>query len=110
MLSDPRDTQDPGSSTLVAILIEITLYFPSFTSIKDKRNLLRSLMEATFSRYRAAVSEIAHQESLERATLGAALVSGSPYEIRIRADRLIRDLKQDFRFQILSLRRTEIQP
>lgn len=109
MLSDPGGSQDPGSSSLVAVLLEISLYLPGFHSLKEKRRVLRSLLEGTFPRFGAAGSEIAHQDHHERATLGAALVSGSPYELRHRADQFVEALKQDFRFQILSLKRTEVR-
>jgi len=110
MLPDDRDQEDAGSSSLIAILFEISLYFPGCHSLKEKRQRLRSIMESIFPRFGACVSEIAHQDHHQQITLGAAMVSGSPYDIRLRAQGLIRTLRNDGRFEILSVKQKEVKP
>jgi uncharacterized protein len=57
-------------------LIEIHLHFPENGSLKGKRKELVSLKAQLQRRFGAAVSETAHQDLWQRATLTAALVGG----------------------------------
>jgi uncharacterized protein YlxP (DUF503 family) len=45
-------------------------------SLKEKRSVVRPIMEGAHRRFAVAVSEVAHQDSLRQATVGMAVVSG----------------------------------
>ena len=45
-------------------------------SLKEKRSVIRPIMEGAHRRFSVAVSEVAHQDSLRQATIGMACVSG----------------------------------
>jgi uncharacterized protein YlxP (DUF503 family) len=57
-------------------LLEIHLHFPENGSLKGKRKELTSLKAQLQRRFGAAVSETAHHDLWQRATLSAALVGG----------------------------------
>lgn len=45
-------------------------------SLKEKRAVVRPILEGVQRRFAVAASEVAHQDSLREATLGMAVVSG----------------------------------
>ena len=59
--------------TLSAKLI---FYIPQSTSLKDKRQVRRSLVEKTRHKFNVAVAEIDTQDVLQTLTIGIAVVSG----------------------------------
>lgn len=73
----------------VAVLV-IDLYFPDAESLKAKRQQLSSIKAQLHGRLGAAVSETDHQDLWQRATLTAALTSGSLRQLGSAADELER--------------------
>jgi uncharacterized protein YlxP (DUF503 family) len=57
-------------------LLEIHLHFPDNGSLKGKRKEIAALKAQLQRRFGAAVSETAHHDLWQRATLSAALVGG----------------------------------
>lgn len=51
------------------------LHLPEARSLKDKRQIIRSLMDTVHARMRAAAAEVEHQDLHQRASLGFAVVS-----------------------------------
>ncbi|MDA8046001.1 MAG: DUF503 domain-containing protein [Actinomycetota bacterium] len=47
-------------------------------SLKEKRSVVRPILDGAHRRFGVAVAEVGHQDSLREATLGMATVSGSP--------------------------------
>ena len=43
-------------------------------SLKDKRQVIRSLKERLFNKFRVSVAEVDHQDEWQQATLGIAVV------------------------------------
>ena len=62
-------------------IVRIELHIPGATSLKGKRSVVRSLKELIRQRVRAAVAEVDHQDLWQRATLGAAVVSGEGRQV-----------------------------
>jgi len=62
-------------------IVRIELHLPASRSLKDKRSVLRALKDRIRSRVRASVAEVEHQDLWQRATLGAAVVSGDHGEV-----------------------------
>ncbi len=65
-----------------AALLLIHLHFPDAGSLKSKRKELQSVKAQLHGRLGAAVSEVDHQDLWQRATLAAALTSGSMRTLR----------------------------
>jgi hypothetical protein len=83
------------SGGFVAVLV-IDLHFPDAGSLKAKRKDLSSVKAQLHTRLGAAVSEIGHQDSWQRATLAAALTGGSLSVLSRHADRVERWLDARF--------------
>ena len=64
----------------VAVLV-IDLHFPDARSLKAKRKELSSIKAQLQTRMHVAVSETAHQDLWQRATLTAALTGGTLHQL-----------------------------
>jgi len=62
-------------------IVRIELHIPGASSLKGKRSVVRSLKERIRQRVHAAVAEVDHQDLWQRATLGAAVVSGEGRQV-----------------------------
>ena len=75
----------------VALLL-VDLHFPDAGSLKAKRKDVQSVKAQLHQRLGAAVAEVDHQDTWQRATLSVALTSGSARELDRAADRVERYL------------------
>lgn len=57
--------------------LTIDIHLPASHSLKDKRALLRPLVEGCRHRFSVAAAEVDHQDAWQRATVGVATVSGT---------------------------------
>jgi uncharacterized protein len=73
----------------VAVLV-IDLHFPDAGSLKAKRKELSSIKAQLQTRMHVAVSETAHQDLWQRATLTAALTAGTHQQLNSAADKVER--------------------
>ena len=62
-------------------IVRIELHLPAARSLKDKRQVVRSLKDRIRERVHAAVAEVDHQDLWQRAALGVAVVSGTSHHI-----------------------------
>lgn len=79
----------PADGGFVAVLV-IELHFPNAGSLKAKRKELSSIKAQLHGRLGAAVSETAHQDLWQRATLTASLTGGSLRKLSAAVDELER--------------------
>jgi uncharacterized protein YlxP (DUF503 family) len=78
-----------SSDGFVAVLV-IDLHFPDARSLKAKRKELSSIKAQLQTRMHVAVSETAHQDLWQRATLTAALTGSSLHQLDAAADEVER--------------------
>ncbi|MFN0089115.1 MAG: DUF503 domain-containing protein [Acidimicrobiales bacterium] len=57
--------------------LELDLRLTGCRSLKDKRAVLKAVLEGTRRRYGVAAAEVAHQDKWQRAVIGVAAVAGS---------------------------------
>lgn len=55
----------------------ITLFLPGAFSLKDKRQVVRSIIARVRNEFNVSIAEVADQENWQRAVLGVAAVSNS---------------------------------
>jgi hypothetical protein len=80
---------------------QVQLYLSQSQSLKDKRQVIKSLKERIHSRFNVALAEVEHQELWQRATLGLAAVSNEVAHAQKSLDEVIRFIEQDLRVQVL---------
>ena len=59
-------------------LLTLEIHIPDARSLKDKRQVLRSLKDRLRSRFNVAVAELDHQETWQRAQVGIVSLSNDP--------------------------------
>jgi hypothetical protein len=57
--------------------LTVELHLPAVHSLKEKRAVVRPILEGARRRFAVAAAEVDHQDRWQRATLGMATVSGS---------------------------------
>ena len=57
-------------------LLTLEIHIPDARSLKDKRQVLRSLKDRLRAHYNVAVAELAHQETWQRSRVGVVSISG----------------------------------
>ncbi|MEM7482433.1 MAG: DUF503 domain-containing protein [Acidobacteriota bacterium] len=58
------------------------LHLPAARSLKDKRRVIRSLVDRLFKRYRVSVAETGRQELHQSSELTVAVVASSPKDLQ----------------------------
>jgi uncharacterized protein len=59
-------------------LLTLEIHIPDARSLKDKRQVLRSLKDKLRAHFNVAVAELAHQETWQRSRVGVVSLSGDP--------------------------------
>jgi uncharacterized protein YlxP (DUF503 family) len=77
-------------------LMRVHLHFPEAGSLKGKRAELNRAKALLRERLGAAVSEVAYQDSWQRATLAVAVTAGSARGCEVAADTVVRALDGRF--------------
>ena len=63
-------------------LLTLEIYIPDARSLKDKRQVLRSLKERLRGHFNVAVAELDHQDLWQRAVVGVVTVSGDTLHLQ----------------------------
>ncbi len=71
---------------MVTISVLLTIDIPESHSLKEKRAVVRSLVERLRTRMRISAAEVGEQDSVGRAQMGFAVVSGDLATARSLAD------------------------
>ena len=73
---------------------KLTFYIPQSTSLKDKRQIRRSLIEKTRHKFNVAIAEIDTQDVHQTLTIGIAVVSGDGAHRENALDEMIRFIEE----------------
>jgi uncharacterized protein YlxP (DUF503 family) len=60
------------------LVFAVDLHLPACRSLKEKRAVLRPIVDGVRNRFGVSVAETNHQDQWQRAEVGVAVVSGSP--------------------------------
>jgi uncharacterized protein YlxP (DUF503 family) len=86
---------------VIVICGELQLYLAESRSLKDKRQVIKSLKERIRSRFNVAVAEVEYQDLWQRSTLGLAAISNEADHSSQLIDEVVRFIEQDLRVQVL---------
>jgi len=73
---------------------KLTFYIPQSASLKDKRQVCRSLVDKTRQRFNASIAEVGTQDVHQTLTLGVAVVSGELSHAQNMLDEVIRYMEE----------------
>ncbi len=57
-------------------ILQVVIHVPDSRSLKDKRRIVRGILDRVRERFHVAAAEVDDQDTWQRATLGFAAVSG----------------------------------
>jgi len=73
---------------------KLTFYIPHATSLKEKRQICRSLVDKTRRRFNASIAEVDTQDIHQTLTIGVAVVSGEATHAEQSLDTIIRFMEE----------------
>ncbi len=75
---------------MYTLTARFTFHIPYAVSLKDKRQVRRSLIDKARSKFNASVAEVDTQDVIKTLTIGAAVVSGDLTHAQNELDEIIR--------------------
>lgn len=75
---------------MTVLSVELTIRLPHAGSLKDKRQVAKSIIEKTRQRFPVSIAETDTQDAHKTLTLGMAVVSGSEGQARMILDEALR--------------------
>jgi len=90
---------------MVVGVIEVLLHLHGIASLKQKRSIVKSVVERLKSRFNASVSEIAHNDSKLSAVIGISVVSNDSRFVNEQLDKIITFMRNDGRFMVGQIER-----
>lgn len=86
-----------------AALLRFELFFPNCHSLKEKRALLRPLIEGLRRHHGASVAEAGFQDTWQRSTIGVAVVSSGAGVLDAQVDRIRRYVAHYLEFEVVEV-------
>jgi len=90
---------------MIVGIMTVQLYLYGITSLKDKRKIVKSLIERLKSRFNASIAEVDHNDSKASAVVGIALVSNDTRFVNQQLDKIIDFMRRDTRFTLGPIQR-----
>jgi uncharacterized protein YlxP (DUF503 family) len=90
---------------LIVGIMVVRLRLPEAGSLKDKRHIIKSLINRAKSRYSVAASEVDEQDTWQRAKLGFACVANTEFQARKVLNALENDIQAHHTAEIIESRR-----
>ena len=81
-------------------LMKVQLNLTGLTNLKDKRKIVKSLIERLKNRFNVSVSEVDHNDSKIIAIIGIAVISNDGQFINTQLDKIINFMRADGRFYL----------
>ena len=86
---------------------KLTFYIPHATSLKDKRQVCRSVVDKARQRFNASVAEGDTQDMHQTLTIGIAVVSGEASHARHSIDEIIRFMENHADAELTGIERRD---
>jgi uncharacterized protein YlxP (DUF503 family) len=104
-----RTTADDTVQWVFVLALEVELHVVDAHSLKDKRQVVKSIVETARRRFGISAAEIGRQDSWQRATLGFAVVASSARQATLVIDDVDRFVWAQPGVEIVSAERTWLE-
>ena len=94
---------------MFVLAVEVDLRIPQARSLKDKRQVVTSLLELSRRRFAVSAAEVDHQDVHQRATLGVAVVASSARQAEQVMDSVVDLVWSRSEVEVLSTERTWLE-
>jgi len=92
---------------LFTLSAKLTFHIPQSASLKDKRQVRRSLIEKTHHKFNAAIAEIDTQDVHQTLTIGIAVVSCDAAHRQNALDEIIRFMERHAEAELTAVEKIE---
>ncbi len=80
---------------MIVSSLKIRLYAPSCHSLKDKRMIVKSLIQRTRNKFNVSIAEIEEQDYYQTIVVGTACVSSSRVQANTVLDEVMRFIEEN---------------
>lgn len=80
--------------------LTLVVYLPDANSLKDKRQVVKSLIETTRQKFNVSIAEVDDLDKWRRATIGIACVANDGRFVQQVLDKLLDTLENDPRIEV----------
>ncbi|RJX26500.1 MAG: DUF503 domain-containing protein [Dethiobacter sp.] len=84
-------------------ICRLELHLMEGTSLKEKRQVIKSITERLKNRFNISIAEVGCQDALRRAEIGLALVSNETVYLEKVMGRVVNFIENDGRVQIIKI-------
>ncbi len=106
----PRPGDDDGAGGAMHVAaVALDLHLPQCRSLKDKRAVIRPILEGARHRYHVASAEVGRQDQWQRAELGMAAVSATARHVGEVLDQVERFVWSFPEVEVLSAERNWLE-
>ena len=84
---------------------KLTFYIPHAASLKEKRQVCRSIVDKARQRFNASIAEVATQDMHQTLTIGVAIVSGDVTHAERSLDEIIRFMEERADAELMEVER-----
>ncbi|MGI6039286.1 MAG: DUF503 domain-containing protein [Eubacteriales bacterium] len=88
---------------MTTLSVKLTFYIHHSVSLKNKRQVCRSLVEKTRNRFNVSIAEVDTQDAQKTLTLGVAVVSGDAAHARRSLDQIIRYMEEHTEAELIDI-------
>ncbi len=90
---------------MVVLSAELRFHIRDAHSLKDKRQVCRSLIDGAKRKYNVAIAEVDTQDVHQMLTIGVAVVSGKGHHAQEMLDAVIRYLEESAEAELVGVER-----
>ena len=83
---------------------------PASGSLKDKRQVLRSLVTGLHSKFKVAVAEVDHQDLRQRGAVGVCCVSGTSFQAKRVLHEVERFVRSQYAIEVINVETEVVNP
>lgn len=94
---------------MYVLAVEIELHIPSAQSLKDKRQVVKSLVAGARRRLGVTAAETGRQDAWQRSTLGFAVVTSSAHQAELVIDDVERFVWSHGEVEVVSAERSWLE-
>ena len=96
-----RKTAQVSTSRMIVASLTLSLQILGSQSLKDKRQVVRSLKDRVTGKFNVSMAEVDHQDLWQRSTLGVAVVSPDGKVAREVLEKVKSLVEGDYRLAVL---------
>lgn len=85
---------------MIVSSLKIKLYAPNCHSLKDKRMIVKSLLQRTRNKFNISIAEVEEQDYFQTIVIGAACVSSSRIRANAVLDEVMRFIEENVEAEI----------